>query len=97
MNKVENIREFLKDWKNENTSTQNSYLRYKEWVNPDGNIEELDFFEELENKLTILGVKYCYTCVGLFDSPGYDATYDCLVVINEQGEMDSFPIITEIY
>lgn len=97
MNKVEKIREFLKDWENENTPTRNSYIRYKEWTNPDGNIEELDFFEELENLVTNLDIKYNYINIGYFESPGYDSTYDCLVVINENGDICSFPIVTEIY
>jgi len=97
MNKVEKIRKFLKDWENENTTTRNSYIRYKEWTNPDGNIEELDFFEELENLVTNLDIKYDYANIGYFESPGYDSTYDCLVVINEEGSICSFPIVTEIY
>ena len=97
MNKVEKIRKFLKDWENENTPTRNSYIRYKEWTNPDGNIEELDFFEELENLVTNLDIKYDYVNIGYFESPGYDSTYDCLVVINEEGSICSFPIVTEIY
>jgi len=97
MNKVEKIRKFLKDWENENTTTRNSYIRYKEWTNPDGNIEELDFFEELENLVTNLDIKYDYVNIGYFESPGYDSTYDCLVVINEEGSICSFPIVTEIY
>ena len=97
MSKVEIIREFLKDWENTNSSTSDSYIRYREWTNPDGNIEELDFFDELENLLTNLDIKYNYTSVGSFESPGYDATYACLAVINEEGNICSFPIISEIY
>ena len=97
MSKVEKIREFLKDWENKNTPTRNSYIRYKEWTNPDGNVEELDFFEELENLVTNLDIQYDFINIGYFESPGYDSTYDCLVVINEEGGICSFPIVTEIY
>ena len=97
MSKIEKIENFLKDWENENSSTENSYIRYKEWINLDGNIEELDFFDELENLLTNLDIKYDYTSIGSFESPGYDSTYYCLAVINEEGNICSFPIITEVY
>ena len=97
MEKVERIENFLKEWENKNSSTEDSYIRYKEWINPDGNIEELDLFDELENLLTNLDIKYNYTNIGSFESPGYDATYDCLSVIDEEGNIRSFPIITEIY
>ena len=97
MSKIEKIENFLKEWKNNNSSTSDSYIRYKEWTNPDGNIEELDLFDELENLLTNLDIKYDYTSVGSFESPGYDATYDCLSVIDEEGNIRSFPIITEFY
>ena len=97
MNKIEKIENFLKDWENNDSSTSDSYIRYKEWTNPDGNIEELDLFDELENLLTNLDIKYDYTSVGSFESPGYDATYDCLSVIDEEGNIHSFPIITEVY
>ena len=97
MKKVEKIENFLKDWENKDSSTENSYIRYKEWINPDGNIEELDLFDELENLLTNLSIKYNYINIGSFESPGYDATYDCLSVIDEEGNIYSFPIITEDY
>ena len=97
MKKVEKIENFLKEWENKNSSTEDSYIRYKEWINPDGNIEELDLFDELENLLTNLSIKYNYINIGSFESPGYDATYDCLSVIDEEGNIRSFPIITEIY
>ena len=97
MSKIEKLENFLKDWENENSSTEDSYIRYKEWINPDGNIEELDLFDELVNLLTNLDIKYDYTSIGSFESPGYDATYDCLSVIDEEGNIRSFPIITEFY
>ena len=97
MKNVEKIENFLKDLENNDSSTSDSYIRYKEWTNPDGNIEELDLFDELENLLTNLDIKYDYTSVGSFESPGYDATYDCLSVIDEEGNIHSFPIITEVY
>ena len=97
MNKIEKIENFLKEWENNDSSTSDSYIRYKEWTNPDGNIEELDLFDELENLLTNLDIKYDYTSVGSFESPGYDATYYCLSVIDEEGNIHSFPIITEFY
>ena len=97
MSKVEKIENFLKEWENKNSSTEDSYIRYKEWINPDGNIEELDLFDELENLLTNLDIKYDYTSIGSFESPGYDAIYDCLSVIDEEGNIRSFPIITEAY
>ena len=97
MSKVEKIENFLKDWENKDSSTEDSYIRYKEWINSDGNIEELDFFDELENLLTNLSIKYNYINIGSFESPGYDATYDCLSVIDEEGNIHSFPIITEVY
>ena len=97
MKKVEKIENFLKDWENKDSSTEDSYIRYKEWINPDGNIEELDLFDELENLLTNLSIKYNYINIGSFESPGYDATYYCLSVIDEEGNIHSFPIITEVY
>ena len=97
MKKVERIENLLKEWENKNSSTEDSYIRYKEWTNPDGNIEELDLFDELENLLTNLDIKYDYINIGSFESPGYDATYDCLSVIDEEGNIHSFPIITEVY
>ena len=97
MKKVERIENFLKEWENKNSLTEDSYIRYKEWTNPDGNIEELDLFDELENLLTNLDIKYDYINIGSFESPGYDATYDCLSVIDEEGNIHSFPIITEVY
>ena len=97
MKKVEKIENFLKDWENKDSSTENSYIRYKEWINPDGNIEELDLFDELENLLTNLNIKYNCINIGYFESPGYDSTYDCLSVIDEEGNIHSFPIITEVY
>ena len=97
MSKIEKIENFLKDWENNDSSTEDSYIRYKEWTNPDGNIEELDLFDELENLLTNLDIKYDCINIGSFESPGYDATYDCLSVIDEEGNIHSFPIITEVY
>ena len=78
MEKVERIENFLKEWKDENNETKNYYIRHREWVNPDGNIEEIDFFDELENLLTNLNIKYKYTNVGYFEMDGYYLTYDCL-------------------
>ena len=97
MSKVEKIENFLKEWENKNSSTEDSYIRYKEWINPDGNIEELDLFDELENLLTNLSIKYNYTSVGYFESPGYDVIYNCLSVIDEEGNIRSFPIVMEFY
>ena len=97
MSKIEKIENFLKDWENENSSTSDSYIRYKEWTNPDGNIEELDLFDELENLLTNLSIKYKYTNDGYFEMAGYYLTYDCLSVISKENDVYTFPIITEIY
>ena len=97
MKKVERIENFLKEWENKNSSTEDSYIRYKEWTNPDGNIEELDLSDELENLLTNLSIKYNYINVGYFESPGYDVIYECLSVIDEEGNIHSFPIIIEFY
>ena len=54
MEKVERIENFLKEWKDENNETKNYYIRYREWVNPDGNVEEIDFFDELEEGRDII-------------------------------------------
>ena len=97
MEKVERIENFLKEWKDENNETKNYYIRYREWVNPDGNVEEMDFFDELENLLTNLNIKYKYTNVGYFEMAGYYLTYDCLSVISKENDIYTFPIITEIY
>ncbi len=97
MEKVERIENFLKEWKDENNETKNYYIRYREWVNPDDDVEELDFFDELENLLTNLNIKYKYTNVAYFEMTGYDLTYDCLSVINEENDIYAFPIITEVY
>ena len=97
MSKVEKIENFLKEWENKDSSTENSYIGYKEWINPDGNIEELDLVDELENLLTDLSIKYNYINIGYFESPGYDSIYNCLSVIDEEGNIHSFPIITEFY
>lgn len=97
MEKVERIENFLKEWKDENNETKNYYIRYREWVNPDGNVEEMDFFDELENLLTNLNIKYKYTNVAYFEMAGYDLTYDCLSVISKENDIYTFPIITEVY
>ena len=97
MSKIEKIENFLKEWENKNSSTEDSYIGYKEYINPDGSIEELDFVDELENLLTNLSIKYNYINVGYFESPGYDSLYNCLSVIDEEGNIHSFPIIIEFY
>ena len=97
MSKVEKIENFLKEWENKDSSTEDSYIGYKEYINPDGNIEELDLVDELENLLTNLSIKYNYINVGYFESPGYDSLYNCLSVIDEEGNIHSFPIIIEFY
>ena len=67
MEKGERIENFLKEWKDGNDEIKNYYIRYREWVNPDGNVEEMDFFDELENLLTNLNIKYKYTNVAYFE------------------------------
>lgn len=96
MNKLKELQNFLKDWVNEDSSTECSYIRAKEYKNPDGHIEEVEFDDELYILMQKLGFVNTYVTVGYFESPAYDVTYNCLTVLVD-GELHTFPIIFEIF
>lgn len=98
MNRIEKLEQFLEEWKNEERWQWgvSSYHRSKEWLNPDNNYEEIDFEIELETLLLSLDFTFAYSCVGYFDSPGYDASYYCLSIF-EDGQIKQYPIVYECY
>lgn len=85
------IKKFLKEWENTEGIKENSYHSYKII---DG--KELSFEDELDSILgTTNEAEFAY--IGSFESPGYDASFYCLSLLNWKHEVVSYPIIFESF
>ena len=90
----EKLDKFLKEWKNQNSNDEDSYYEYKYNEEED---KEYSFDEEVYNLLSSYkDLIFTLSYIGSFNSPGYDATYCCLVIY-DNSKLYDIPIIFETW
>jgi hypothetical protein len=91
MREIEN---FLEEWENKESDTENSYIRYK--YNEETE-DEIEFDSELNKLLKTLNIKYSWDYIGGFDSPGYGISCESLAIVTPKGDLITYPLNFESY
>jgi hypothetical protein len=91
---MKEIDSFLEEWRNKESETEYSYIRYKYNEETES---EIDFEEELNKILKTLKIKNIWVYVGGFESPGYEISCESLSIITPDGELVVYPLNFESY
>lgn len=78
---------------------RNHSYRYSIEEDHDGEYYELELFEAIGRILDPAEdvTSWTYTYIGGFDSPGYDLDCYCLIVLDENNEIHTYPINIECF
>lgn len=96
---LEELNKILEEYKNTESSTENSYHKYLETgiINDGGWAEEKCIDDDIYNLFKKYPeVKYKYDYIGGFDSPGYEIE-SCVLTIIINNEIYNFPLNYEMY